>query len=109
MTIMVVLWLGLVGLVLAEPYTLQWTEPTTREDGTYLPQEQIYAYGILVDDIYATFSWPRQTSAVIEIDTSEPHIITMVTLDSSYNLSKPSNGVGIPLTPPVAPGICVSE
>jgi len=104
-----VMWFGIVGFVLAEPYTLQWTEPTEREDGTDLPLDQILAYAIYVDGIYTTYAWPGETNAILDIDMSSPHIITMKTADTDYNLSAPSNSVGIPLTPPVAPGICVSQ
>lgn len=109
MTIMVVLWLGLVGIILAEPYTVQWTEPTTREDGTYLPPEQIAFYHIFVSGSPAELVYPGNTSIVLDIDTSSPQIVTMKTYDTRYVLSADSNGVGVPLTPPVAPGICVSE
>jgi len=103
------MWFGLIGLVLAEPYFLQWEEPTQREDGTPLPLEQILAYWIFLDGSYLTFAWGGETSKVIEVDTSGPHIVTMKTLDANIKISAPSNGVGIPLTPPVAPGICVSQ
>jgi len=106
-----VLWFGIVGLVLAEPYTLQWEEPTQREDGTFLPIYEIWGYAIYLDGGLIAFAWPGETSKVIEVDMSSSHIITMRTGDteSPINISKASNGVGIPLTPPVAPGICVSQ
>jgi len=104
-----VLWFGIVGLVLAEQYTIQWEEPTTREDGTYLPPDHILAYGIYVDGDYITYALSGETSAVLDVDISSPHIATVITISSDFQRSVPSNGVGIPLTPPVAPGICVSQ
>ena len=104
-----VLWFGIVGLVLADQFTIQWTEPTTREDGTYLPPEQIFAYAIYLDEVYIGFAFPGRTSTIINVDPSTQHIVTMRTGDTEVpiNLSAPSNGVGIPITNPDAPGVCV--
>ena len=82
-----VLWFGIVGLVLADSFTIQWTEPTTREDGTVLTQDDIFIYGLYIDGSLVNHEYPGTTSKVIDVDITSPHIITMRTFDNNMRYS----------------------
>lgn len=103
-----ILWLGIVGLVLAE--TIRWTPPTERENGTALSLAEIYGYLIYIDGLPILFVFGDEGTVSLagtRYDDGQPHIATVQTVDTGYRISMDSNTVIIPVSDPNAPGVCV--
>lgn len=103
-----ILWLGLVGLVLAET-TLQWNSPVDREDGAPLSLSEIYAYFIIIDgDIFSLVYGNEVTFDLTGTQYADgnPHVATLITMDTEFRMSTiESNSVIIPVPGPSAPVI----
>jgi len=102
-----VLWFGIVGLVLADQYTLQWEKPTTREDGSALAPSEILGYGVSIDgtDLYFTREEGITINLAWTIYAEGTHSLTVVTIDENLLLSVPSSAVVIQRDPPNPPVI----
>lgn len=93
--------------LVANAYTLHWTEPTTRADGTALYPEEIVGYLIYVDGRQYTIAFQGDVSKELDLDENE-HTIQMQTLDSGQRFSDLSEVVRVPLANPDSPDICVA-
>ena len=103
-----ILWLGIVGIVLAE--TLRWTPPVDRENGTALPPTDIYGYLIYIDGNPLTIGYGEEATISLAgtiYDDGQSHIVTLKTVDTGWRISGDSNSVTIPVSNPNAPGVCV--
>jgi len=104
----VVMWLGIVGLVLAEQYTINWDDPVARADGTTLPLSEIDVYELyfmVADEWLYLRDKPGGSNRMTVTLGAGPYKFALKTVDTDGRLSVMSDSVVSPPGTPDAPVI----
>ena len=99
-----ILWLGIIGLVLADTMPVSWVAPTERTDGAVLNPEEISHYRVWVNDIVLPDSVPGTDTSVTLTLPPGDQTIYLTTVDTFGRESVPSESKFIPGGAPNAPG-----